>query len=323
VVAAAVKEEAERLANYRALFRPEPHAEAISDIRRALDQGQPLGDARFIDSIERATGQRREVRPRGRPQCFKKCGRKTMCRSKYEPGFFSFFFSFFLFYVSPTSSLAMRNRKPLSSTVLLFALAGCATPQPQPGLPSWDYERDELKIQNQATVIGGGFGVLGGIFGGVAGAVVGGLQEGIELTPPELSSVILRTLTPRTNETPQGAISLASNSPDDAKNSWTVSDSNEGQITTDWKRIPGRKAGILWWQKEYESQVRHTITIKQSFRTPRQTNYSILTEVRERPNENYDWVNADPELGRQSFEDIKGVLLTSVRAELAKRRPRK
>jgi putative transposase len=60
--------EAERLANYRELFRPELHAEAISDIRMALDQGQPLGDARFIDSIERATGQRREVRPRGRPR---------------------------------------------------------------------------------------------------------------------------------------------------------------------------------------------------------------------------------------------------------------
>lgn len=59
---------ADRLANYRALFRPELDTEAISDIRMALDQGQPLGDARFIDSIERATGQRREIRPRGRPR---------------------------------------------------------------------------------------------------------------------------------------------------------------------------------------------------------------------------------------------------------------
>jgi len=60
--------EAERLANYRALFRPELDAEAIGDIRMALDQGQPLGDGRFIDRIERATGQRREIRPRGRPR---------------------------------------------------------------------------------------------------------------------------------------------------------------------------------------------------------------------------------------------------------------
>lgn len=213
----------------------------------------------------------------------------------------------------------MRSRKSPSPTVLLFALAGCATPQPQPGLPSWDYERDE-----QATAI---VRLLGGIIGNVEGAAigaaVGGLQEGIELTPPELSAVIFGALTPRTSEMPQGAIPIAANSPNGAKNSWTVSDSNEGQITTDWKQIPGRKAGILWWQQEYESQVRHTITIKQSFRSPRQTNYSIFTEVRERPNENYDWVSGNPELGRQSFEDIKGVLLNSVRAEVTKRRPKK
>jgi putative transposase len=58
--------EADRLANYRSLFRPELDTDAISDIRMALDQGQPLGDARFIDSIERATGHRRETRPQGR-----------------------------------------------------------------------------------------------------------------------------------------------------------------------------------------------------------------------------------------------------------------
>lgn len=62
--------ESERLAAYRALFRPELDGDAISDIRMALDQGQPLGDSRFLASIERATGQRREgeARPRGRPR---------------------------------------------------------------------------------------------------------------------------------------------------------------------------------------------------------------------------------------------------------------
>ena len=60
--------EADRLAAYRALFRTELDAEAIGDIRMALDQGQPLGNSRFIDNIERATGQRREARPRGRPK---------------------------------------------------------------------------------------------------------------------------------------------------------------------------------------------------------------------------------------------------------------
>lgn len=53
---------------YRTLFRPELDTAAISDIRLALDQGQPVGDSRFIDHIERVTGQRRESRPRGRPR---------------------------------------------------------------------------------------------------------------------------------------------------------------------------------------------------------------------------------------------------------------
>lgn len=60
--------EATRLVAYRALFRPELDAEAIDDIRLALSQGQPLGGSRFTDRIERVTGQRREVRPRGRPR---------------------------------------------------------------------------------------------------------------------------------------------------------------------------------------------------------------------------------------------------------------
>ncbi len=62
------QDDAARRSAYRALFRAELDAEAIGDIRLALNQGQPLGGSRFIDSIERATGQRREVRPRGRPR---------------------------------------------------------------------------------------------------------------------------------------------------------------------------------------------------------------------------------------------------------------
>jgi putative transposase len=57
----------ERRANYRALFRAQLDRAAIDDIRLALNQSQPLGNARFYEKIERVTGQRREARPRGRP----------------------------------------------------------------------------------------------------------------------------------------------------------------------------------------------------------------------------------------------------------------
>lgn len=58
----------ERQAAYRALFRSELDHEALSDIRLALNQGQPLGKGRFLDQVERIVGRRCEVRPRGRPR---------------------------------------------------------------------------------------------------------------------------------------------------------------------------------------------------------------------------------------------------------------
>ncbi|MCF8198707.1 MAG: hypothetical protein K9J42_08070 [Sulfuritalea sp.] len=58
---------AERLANYRALFRSELDDEAISDIRLALAQSQPLGDDRFTERICAKVGVRRTHATRGRP----------------------------------------------------------------------------------------------------------------------------------------------------------------------------------------------------------------------------------------------------------------
>ena len=58
----------ERQANYRGLFRAQLGRAAIDDIRLALNQSQPLGNARFYAKIEQITGQRREAKPRGRPR---------------------------------------------------------------------------------------------------------------------------------------------------------------------------------------------------------------------------------------------------------------
>ena len=57
-----------RQAAYRSLFRAQLDNEAISDIRLALNQNQPLGNSRFYARIEARTGQRREPKPRGRPR---------------------------------------------------------------------------------------------------------------------------------------------------------------------------------------------------------------------------------------------------------------
>ena len=53
---------------YRALTRVPLDGAAIDAIRLALNQNQPLGNARFYAKIEQATGLRRQARPRGRPR---------------------------------------------------------------------------------------------------------------------------------------------------------------------------------------------------------------------------------------------------------------
>ena len=58
----------ERQAAYRALFRAQLDRAALDDIRLALHQSQPLGNARFYARIEKMTGVRREAKPRGRPR---------------------------------------------------------------------------------------------------------------------------------------------------------------------------------------------------------------------------------------------------------------
>jgi putative transposase len=53
---------------YRDLFRTALDEEPLADLRMALNQGQPIGNSRFYAQIEAMTGQRHELRKRGRPQ---------------------------------------------------------------------------------------------------------------------------------------------------------------------------------------------------------------------------------------------------------------
>ena len=62
------QDEAARREIYRGLFRTHLDRAATKDIRLALNQSQPVGDARFHARIAQMTGSRREARPRGRPR---------------------------------------------------------------------------------------------------------------------------------------------------------------------------------------------------------------------------------------------------------------
>ena len=50
------------------MFRSALHEKPLSDLRLALNQSQPIGNDRFYRAIEALTGQRRELRRRGRPR---------------------------------------------------------------------------------------------------------------------------------------------------------------------------------------------------------------------------------------------------------------
>jgi putative transposase len=61
-------DDASRQVAYRALFDQVLPDKTLADIRLAMHQTQPLGNSRFLEAIEQATGQRREAKPRGRPR---------------------------------------------------------------------------------------------------------------------------------------------------------------------------------------------------------------------------------------------------------------
>ncbi|MEA3277206.1 MAG: hypothetical protein U9Q81_18350 [Pseudomonadota bacterium] len=60
--------EGQRQAAYRELFRTALDEAPIAELRMALTQNQPIGNARFYAEIAAMTGQRRDLRKRGRPR---------------------------------------------------------------------------------------------------------------------------------------------------------------------------------------------------------------------------------------------------------------
>ena len=61
-------DDASRQSACRALFEQVLSDKTLTDIRLALNQTQPLGNNRFFNAKEQATGERREAKPRGRPR---------------------------------------------------------------------------------------------------------------------------------------------------------------------------------------------------------------------------------------------------------------
>jgi hypothetical protein len=153
------------------------------------------------------------------------------------------------------------------------------------------------------------------------------------LSPSELHSIITSTLRDArkqcANVTHQAPLASAqkerqgirsnSSSPNKAFFCWGVAESSTGKIVTNWIPAEGRVAGLFWWKKNYETEVRHVFEIERSMDTPQRAGFAVTTEVRERPNPSWPWTPGDPELGRTSLQQLQWRILEPVRNLLASR----
>lgn len=141
-------------------------------------------------------------------------------------------------------------------------------------------------------------------------------HSGIALTPSEVHSVVIQSLSPATNvstyRSPMYATTALPDTEEPDVAQWRVHNSTSEEITTDWKRVSGKRAGILWWEKQYETQVSHVITIKPSLDSHILTGITVTTTIRERPNENYEWGPGNVELARKEHAAIKAHLVIAI-----------
>lgn len=208
------------------------------------------------------------------------------------------------------------RRLAFASLIAATLVCACATsPGPAP-LSLWDYDANARSDRMSGELMGAVIGAMSGDLRrgsvGAAGAVSG--FDAIALSPGDLRNLFLsafqggraevRVTRSSLDRTP---LKAAAGVP------WAIADANEGQLITDWRLVKGRTAGVGWWKKDYQARVRHIITVKHSFRSSNLSNYTIETQVEERPNEAYDWEPANFEYGRESFEEIKEFLLRAVR----------
>lgn len=205
----------------------------------------------------------------------------------------------------------MRHHAVLCVTAAALICACATSTHPGP-LSPWDYETNARSDRGSGELLELAMGNIMGKArrenGAAAGAVSG--FDAIALSPGDLRNLFLAAFQSGRSGTLLNRSTLDRAPPRSAASMrWAIADANEGQITTDWRPVTGRTAGVAWWKKDYQARVRHIITVKHSFRSPASSNYTIETQVEERPNDAYDWEPANVEYGRESFEEIKEFLL--------------
>lgn len=195
--------------------------------------------------------------------------------------------------------------------VVYLVIAGCATEAQMSGLPIWDFQTEHHQLHeglwqfnHHSKPSSGNY-----ILDFSASELVATLSQALDKTQGKaLVPEALHNLIYPTYDFPS---ELKANS----QNKWSIAVRNENLIVTDWKFIPGRKVGFLWWAEEYETQVRHRIIVNTPNKPEVNSNFLIATEVRERPNKKLPWQEGLVEYGRESFEELKKMVIGAITSE--------
>jgi hypothetical protein len=230
----------------------------------------------------------------------------------------------------------------LIAVLSMVLLTGCAATAVGPADPvgeKWDFDLDGERYADPMTGLGRSLMLFN--FGGRQLSRQGGpldpdvqalLYEGINLPAQEVHAIVKGMLQEAlwargarvkgTSAGPEGARSTPQTGSLGAHLQQprlevpalhALGNATDSELTTTWQPVQGKRVGLWIWARRNEAEARHIVRIVPSLRLPaRTTNFSIATEVRERPDERWPWRSGDPALGQESLDELRSALLLRI-----------
>lgn len=99
--------------------------------------------------------------------------------------------------------------------------------------------------------------------------------------------------------------------------------STPGRMRTSWKTIPGKRTGVLWWERKWEARVSYLVLIERDFGNPATvSSFRVTADLEERPNDSYPWEPAEDESAAEYANQLRAELVkTAEKAAQARRKP--
>lgn len=87
--------------------------------------------------------------------------------------------------------------------------------------------------------------------------------------------------------------------------------STPDMLQTSWKTIPGKRSGVLWWERKWEARISYLVIIKRDFGNPGSVSrFTVTATVEERPNDSYLWEPAANETAAEHASRLRAELIS-------------